>query len=418
MLQLKSILSIAFVVVMLVSCSSLLAQKSTSSLYSHYGLGDLQSPGFAKNLGMGGLSATVNGNNAINIGNPASYSSIELTTFEAGMASNFAKYKTTDNAVPTDVTNTTMVRYMAFAFPVSKKWGASVGLVPYSYVGYETGYTQNTGIGNAHYFYKGTGGVNQFYIGNAYKFSKNFSLGANVSYLFGNITKQKSVAFESDANAMNTLNTTTYNVGDFNFNYGALYTSSISTNFTMAVGLTGALNRNMNTVLNAINLQYFEKNGVSLSRDTGGTSVDAKGKVLIPGYLGGGISFSKTNVWMAGIEYQLQNWSKYTAFGKTDSMTNSSKVIFGAEYIHSRFQYRVGARYQETNLMVNTQQIKEYAVSAGLGIPISRAFSYINIAAELAERGALSNGLIREHYLRIMLGLTLSDRWFIQRKFD
>ena len=418
MLQNKSFFFLALVVVMLVSGGRLLAQKSTSSLYSQYGLGDLQSPGFAKNLGMGGLSATVTGSNAINIGNPASYAAIELTTFEAGMASNFVKYATSDNTVPTDATNNTMVRYMAFAFPVSKKWGTSVGLVPYSYVGYETGFNQNTSIGNAHYFYKGTGGVNQFYIGNAYKIDKNFSVGLNVSYLFGNITKQKSVAFDPASNALNTLNTTTYNLGDFNFNYGALYTTPLSTNHTMTIGITGSFDRNVKTVLNSFNLQYYEKNGVSLSRDTGGTSLDSKGTVFIPGYLGGGIAFSKTNVWTAGIEYQIQNWSQYSAFEKSDSLTNSSKIIFGAEYNHSRFQYRVGARYQGTNLMVNGTQIKEYAASAGIGIPISRAFSYINISAELAERGALTNGLIREQYLRIMIGLTLSDRWFIQRKFD
>jgi hypothetical protein len=398
--------------------ANLQAQSPTSSLYSQYGFGEIQSPGFARNFGMGGLYTAISTSNAINIGNPASYAAIELTTLEAGVASNFVKYKAMDNSVPNGVSNNTVVRYLAFAFPVSKKWGTSVGLVPFSNMGYASSFTQNTAIGTGHFSYKGAGSINQFYLGNAFKITKSLSIGLNISYLFGNITKQKSLAFEPSSGALNTLANATVNVGDFYFNYGALYNLSLPDDYSISFGLTGALTRNMNSVLNAVSLQYFERNGIAISRDTGNYVADKTGKTLIPGYVSGGLSFKKNAVWMFGIDYQIQDWSKYSSFATKDSLTNSSKVSVGGEYNYKKFQYRAGLRYEETNLLINTVHLKEYAFSAGLGIPLSRGFSYMNISGELAERGALSNGLVREHYFRIMVGLTLSDRWFIQRKFD
>jgi hypothetical protein len=419
MFKFKSLLlPFSFVVLFSFAFDESQAQRSTSSLYSQYGLGDLQTPGFSRNLALGGLSTVLSSPNGINIGNPASYSSIDLTTFEAGVTSNFVKLKAMDNSVPAAGTNTTNVRYIAFAFPLSRKWGASIGLVPFSYVGYDIGYTQSSSIGPVHHYYKGTGGINQFYLGNGFKVTKNLSLGINVSYLFGNITKQKSIAFDASSNALNSTSTYSTNVGDFYFDGGAIYNFNLPKDHVLSLGITGALKRNMNTLSTLVFQQYADKNGTGYPTDTSLLSKNVKGGTLIPGTISGGVSYKKSGVWMLGVDYKLQDWSGYKSYGVSDSLTNSSKIILGGEYIRNQIQYRVGCRYEETYFQINRVHINEVAVSAGMGIPLSRGFSYINIAAELAERGALSNSLIREHYLRLMVGLTMSDRWFIKRKFD
>ena len=72
------------------------AQVATSSPYSRYGVGDLHQGGFAKNLGMGGLSLGLIQPFNVNFSNPASYSSVLLTTFEAGgAASMYEEYTST-----------------------------------------------------------------------------------------------------------------------------------------------------------------------------------------------------------------------------------------------------------------------------------------------------------------------------------
>jgi hypothetical protein len=44
--------------------------------------------------------------------------------------------------------------------------------------------------------------------------------------------------------------------------------------------------------------------------------------------------------------------------------------------------------------------------------------SAINIGVELGQLGTLDGGLIKENYANIILGLSLSDIWFIKRKYD
>src|SRR6188508_1889155 len=84
--------SFAFLVLLFFSIS-VRAQVSTSSPYSRYGVGDLAQGGFAKNLGMGGLSLGLMQPFNVNFNNPASYSSVLLTTFDVGgSASMFEEY--------------------------------------------------------------------------------------------------------------------------------------------------------------------------------------------------------------------------------------------------------------------------------------------------------------------------------------
>ena len=110
------------------------AQNATSSPYSRYGIGDLQFGGFTKNLGMAGLSYGLTHPLTLNFSNPASYSSLILTTFEAGVNSEFLELK---SASGKGYAHDASFGYFALGFPViQKKWGMSLGLLPYSNVGY------------------------------------------------------------------------------------------------------------------------------------------------------------------------------------------------------------------------------------------------------------------------------------------
>ncbi len=395
------------------------AQSSTSSQYTQLGLGDLQSSAFAKNSSMGGLSQAINNSNAINLSNPASYSSLELTTFEAGIFSNFAKYSNSANSFPTSIINNTSIAYLAFAFPISKKWGSSFGLVPYSDVEYNMFKMETTQLGPVKDFYSGTGGINRFYIGNAFKPFKGLSVGFNASYLLGSIDKEKIVEFNPTFQAYNTQLTNILTVGDFYFNYGAIYTQEFKNDYSASLGFSGSTAKAIKATMYDLTRQRgWNVNGNPVNGDTTSYNPNQKGKLALPAYVSGGLVIRKKNKWMFGVDYYTQDWSKYTAFGENGSLANSSKIILGGEYFFKRILYRAGLRYEKTDYKINDIQVNERAFSVGIGFPISNGQSFLNISAEAAERGSLSNDLIREQYLRITLGLTLSDRWFIKRKFD
>lgn len=202
--------------------SDVFSQNSSSSPYSRYGLGDLLFSGFSKNLGMGGIGQGVNHSLNLNPLNPASYSTLWLTTYEAGVNMTFQELATTKL---TQNTNTSSLAYFAFGFPVkSKKWGMGFGLLPYSNVGYSEKEvrTDNLFVPETH-TYEGSGGLNQFYLTNGFSLAKNFSAGVTASYLFGVLNQDRKVEF-SDLSYFNTNISHSNSLGWFHFNFGLQYT--------------------------------------------------------------------------------------------------------------------------------------------------------------------------------------------------
>jgi hypothetical protein len=62
--------------------------------------------------------------------------------------------------------------------------------------------------------------------------------------------------------------------------------------------------------------------------------------------------------------------------------------------------------------------IKDYYVSAGIGLPLGNSRSRIHISYEYGVRGTTDNELIQENYGIITAGFSLYDFWFIRSKFD
>jgi len=133
-------------------------------------------------------------------------------------------------------------------------------------------------------------------------------------------------------------------------------------------------------------------------------------------------------------DFQLNQWAKvnmpaYSLAGATGDveLTNSSMISFGAEYlpdnrlattIFSRIKYRIGAyRYRDYIKYYGTE-INETGFSVGLGLPILRDKSSLNISFIWGSKGSTSNNLIKENFARVTLDITMFEYWFIKRKFD
>src|ERR1035437_6520920 len=172
------------------------SQAIVNSPYSRYGLGDLQPGNYASNIAIGGISNALQNDTTapfnINSANPASLASTRLTIFDFGLMSNMTQLETDSKKFQN---NRTGFSYASLAFPVAKWWGTCIGLRPYSSVGYKI-YDQRVqdSIGTVHYSYTGQGGINQVFWGNGFRI-KNLYLGANVSYLFGNLIYSSTDSF-------------------------------------------------------------------------------------------------------------------------------------------------------------------------------------------------------------------------------
>jgi hypothetical protein len=97
------------------------------------------------------------------------------------------------------------------------KFGATIGLMPTSYVGYKNqSMVQNTEIRRSF----GKGGVNKAFLGLAYKLTSKLSIGADLGYNFGQI-ETKDILFLNNiqygSREINTSNLSglTVNTGKF-----------------------------------------------------------------------------------------------------------------------------------------------------------------------------------------------------------
>jgi hypothetical protein len=89
----------------------------------------------------------------------------------------------------------------------------------------------------------------------------------------------------------------------------------------------------------------------------------------------------------------------------------------------SQVMYRAGFNYGLEPFTVDGN-MNTYGITFGVGLPIKR-FTYqeinknnvVNTAFEFGQRGNRTM-LLRENYFRFTLGFSLSDIWFIKRKYD
>lgn len=424
-----TICSLQFVI-----CNS---QSITNSPYSRYGLGDLQSGNYSSNVAMGGISNALQNDTTapfnINSANPASHASTRLTIFDFGLTSNMTQLETDSKKF---LNNRTGLSYMAFVFPVAKWWGTSIGLRPYSSVGYKI-YDQKTqdSIGTVNYSYNGEGGINQIFWGNGFRIKKLY-FGANVSYLFGDLIYSARDSFPSSSNYMNTKVIQTTRISDLYYTFGMQYRKPLRQGWSVTLGATGSMKTNINAKQTTLAVNYKNQYGIEIDRDTIIYPIAQSGTISIPMTIGAGFVVKKSEKLLIGFDYSMQNWSSFTSFGESELLKNSQKITMGIQYVPNKnagkgesylkkIFYRAGFRYTDTYLDLNNTALKDYTITFGAGLPLRKikvgetySQSVINVGVELGQRGTTDNQLIRERYMRIVVGFTLNDRWFIKRKYD
>jgi hypothetical protein len=435
----KKFFSAVFIVACQLLSLQLWAQSESVSPYSRYGLGDIPFNGFVKNIGMGGTGIAMRPNFNINVANPASYSSLLLTSFDIGASASFTKMSTLSLS---QKKSEATFSYFALAFPVvSKKWGAALGLIPFSNVGYKI-VSPEIGDNNTPvtFTYEGTGGVNRFFIGNAFTIMKNFSAGFNASYLFGTLDRIKTANYGGNF-FYNSRFTSSTLIRDFYFDFGLQYvfdsiphyakndTTNIKvpSDWSLAFGLTGSLPTNISASQDLLEERYQSNGSFIINRDTVLNVEGDKGVIKLPYSVGFGITLKKGNRWLIAADATLQNWQDYSYLGQKDSLRNSMRISLGTQYTPDErgpksywqtMQYRLGTFYNQTYLQLKGSKLNEYGVTAGLGFPIRKGFSMLQLSTMLGTRGTTDNNLIKEDFVRVSIGVTFSDRWFIKPKFD
>jgi hypothetical protein len=431
-----------FLLAVIVLDASAQSTATTSSPYSRYGLGDISDQLLPQNIGMGGIAVatnTIGGYNSINIINPASYGKISFTTIDVGVSSDVTTFSKIGFA---DQRNTnTQLSHVLFALPITKSSALSFGLVPYSELGYNYKTTKpNFGTGSSvdtnavNYIYSGEGSLSKAYLGYGFTLFKHLSIGANVSYIFGSLKQYQSTEIPSLYGVLDSRTEQDNHVKGLNYDYGAQYTIDFSSTKHLILGYSASAGTKLNVDNTYIVSQYtYDASGNQNNAiDTLVNEDNPNGKIQLPQINRFGIVYQNEGKFMIGADYTMAKWSDLSIAGTNAGLQDSKTFNMGGQWtpnvnslknFFALIDYRLGFIYEQTYLDVNDINIKRYAVTFGLGIPLphdraSSAFYKVNFSAEIGQRGQLANELIKENYVNFHLGFTLNDRWFQRFKFE
>lgn len=423
----------ALVVMLTVMVAETSAQSN--SPYSIFGLGDIQNPAYGRSKGMGGVGIGLRLPNMLNVMNPASYSAVgnQSFIFDAGIEYQHTNY-VTDNLA--QVGQTANLSHLAFAFPfIDGRWYTSVGLSPYSTVGYDIStYEYEKGVGDKTNTYEGAGGVNRLHWGHSVRLHKGLSVGVNAYYLFGTIDNVRTSQIKDEKTDSRVKWEQNSVVRDFAFDYGIQYQRAINDELIVTVGavVTQPVDVKVTNETLATNSWYV--NGrAAVNPDTGAQLIDTllftegeEGKIEMPLQYGVGASVVIKQKLILSADYHVSKWSETNAETMKGSITDATKINVGAEFVPNyrslkywdRVRYRLGAKMHDTYWKFGDDQIQDKSLTLGIGLPMKRSASMFDIALEVGQRGTLSNGLVQENYIKASINFTLQDFWFIKRKFD
>ena len=185
--------------------TSAFAQSNTNSPYSQFGLGDLTDQSVGFNKGMNGVGLAMRRGNEVNTMNPASYSAVYSLTmlFDAGLSGQITNYK--ENGTKMNGKSGGF-DYVVGQFRAFKGVGVTFGVLPYSNIGYnysQSEYLNDASITKMTTTNKGDGGMHQLFIGTGIRLFKPLSIGANLSYLWGDYNR--SITSSSSASNVSAL---------------------------------------------------------------------------------------------------------------------------------------------------------------------------------------------------------------------
>ncbi len=400
------------------------AQDNTASPYSFYGIGEFKSKGSLENRTMGGVAAFKD-SLSINFLNPASYADLKITSFTVAGSNNWT---TLENSSQSEKTQRTSLDYLAVGIPLGKS-AAVFGLMPYSSVGYKI---QNTFIDNEELTRNkvstGKGGVNRLFLGYGYRLSDEFSIGIDVNYNFGTIETSSLEYIPTVQFGTRELNTS--RVSGFSTNVGLMYNKKITEKNSIFASLAYSPESKFNIDnTSKISTVSFVTPENPLDIETEESTNNNK-KIINPSKLSFGLGFGDTKKFGVGTQVIFTQSNDFgNRFDDINSVIfkNGTKIGVGGFYIPrlmsfgnywNRVTYRAGATFENTGMVINNQDIKDYGINFGLGLPLSGTFSNINFGFEFGSRGTKEANLIKENYFNMIISLSLNDKWFVKSKYN
>jgi hypothetical protein len=384
--------------------------QTTYNPYSMQGLGEIEMGEYGRNAGMAGVSIGVRSQNFLNNSNPASLTILDSTSFvyDFSSAMKFSSFQSLNQNENTFNFN---FKKLALGFKVAPRWAISIGLSPYSSVGYKVNSTDNVEGGSTSSTtsvnFDGDGGINKFYLSNGFQLTKNISFGINSSILFGSIN--------NNVIGDNYSISETSKMQKLYFDFGVQYYNNIKDLARYTIGVVYGYKAPV---------QVTNSTNVILGIDTvkSGTSQIQ----YLPMFYGLGASVCFKNKLTLAADYQFQQWTSVTSNVSSIMFSDMNKLKLGAEFVpdensyksyFQRVHYQCGFSIYNSYLNIGNYNPINYTLSLGIGLPIRKS-ALMNIAVNYGKFGSMNNDQIQENFTQVVINFSFTDLWFVKRKYD
>lgn len=444
-MNLKHRILVATAACILSTTAALAQSNGSNSPYSRFGMGLVNDQSQGPNRSMGGIGQGLRNGARVNMLNPASYSATDSLSFIFDIGMGLQRNRLTQNGAHQSVNNTTF-DYVNAAFRLMPKLGMSVGFMPYTSIGYTFSQdfeVMHDDVSNQtitqEQTYTGSGGLRQAYLGVGWMPLKNLSIGANVGFLWGDVDHGVTQSFAEDGKA----NTTYYgglitvysaDLRTWKADIGLQYSIPLNKEDELTLGATVGLGHKISGEATMLR--------ISLNADTIVRSTN--NAFQLPMTYSVGATWKHKQKWTVGADFTLEQWADCVAphiesnsddanearyVATKGCYSNRFRINAGAEYIPDRYgrsyiqriNYRFGAYFSTPYLKINgLDGPKEFGLTAGVGLPVNfwHSRSQVNFGVQWARRNASAAGMINENILRINLGVTFNEAWFMKWKID
>jgi hypothetical protein len=438
------------------------AQESslnTYSPYTMYGLGNLNRSSISSFVGMGGASIGFRnvwndgsprggmdgpGELRINVSNPASLSGLPQRsfTFDFGMAGAnvYMSQRLAGEGMVRSSFNTFNFNNMTMAFPLAGNLGFAFTVSPYSEVGYrmhtdDKNYLADVGV--VREYHDGQGEINEAKAAVGWEVLRGLSIGAEINYLWGNIDRtyrQQILPHTGSGTYTEISANTNMRVGRLFGAFGLQYTPFSSERNRLTLGAT----YRMGGALNAAVLDHIPSGNIY------GDDVryhEFRSATHMPQRIGVGAYYHRLR-WTVGVDYIFEDWAANNAGDPYINAENEVRYVntntmkLGLSYTPNRYDlrgkfgsffnrvtYKAGLRAGNNYLEFKGRPMPERAVTLGLDIPFKTlTVSTLSVGLEYGERGTMQQGLVKERYFRVNVGVMLFGRdydyWFEKYKYN
>ncbi|GGA89619.1 hypothetical protein GCM10011511_11060 [Puia dinghuensis] len=410
-----------------VTSLGVMAQNNFSP-YSQMGIGDVEDGFYNRTTGLGNTGIAYRNNRFLINNNPASFSGLanQYFTMETGIRGTFVDYAGSPVAPSSTQSADITFRRLAMGIKLTKNWGTSIGLVPFSTQNFEFNvpyYIQGSNSEVANHYYQGHGSVNKAYWANAYEFFHHLSIGVEAGYIFGQLN-QKDILQNTLTGATETSTENDINLQNLYMTYGMQFYGKVGKHWGYSIGGTYSQRAD----LLASNIQVVRASDSSIVNYE--TLPDTY--LTLPNAFGAGISITHNDkyTWLA--DYRYQDWNsvarKNSYPGQGYNIVSSERGSLGFEISQKKNFYnnkvelnyfQTGLYYGNSYLQINGKQITDMGVTMGVGINSLKSPLAYSVVFQYGIKGTTDNNLIRENYVNLTFVINYGSIWYTKgKKFD